>query len=859
MSARTHEVDAEPVNCSSARAEERSTLTRLTQISYPYPCAPCAEPGPLHVSKRRQRRLKKKVRTDPRRRKSQERQPAGETLQLGPLRLDLRGRFVEAANTATPEKHADFLAKIPQQREELERAIAVAVEEATELIRRCDPVALVALAFLKNCLVDPENYSEPEHEGQEAAVEYAQSLVMAVSEWGSTPPTPEQDERFQSLIEEILDKFRWLSFLRDTKRDGDLDLSATKLMGMMSHVFIRGSSMPGHEEDLIRAIYSPHDEALRARGLPTTHEILDFAADTKSLTESQFNKQLQGLRRLAALRDDFVQFVEENPEQDLDDAARRFRESARVKQAVEEFDESGARAPWKQFALEKQDKYKAVYEHLSLRAGDNGVFLEPAQYRAWPSNDTLIRAQPLIERDATVYCPSPTLLMRSRQHALERLIKCCGEGYYKNTFAKRRGKVAEELAMKHIAAALPGADCWSELYYKIGDQRFEADGLVRYQDYLFILEMKSAPLSTPALRGAPGSMKKEFGHLVEEPYRQALRTRDYIFSGSPAVFEDERGTLLVDLGKSPSFRRVYLVNVTLAEIGYVAARLNSMKAMDFAEKGWPWSVFVDDLRVISEIVNSPAEFLLYLDRRLRLNDLRATESLDELDYFGLFLREGLYFEDADTYANSRMIPLGYTVELERYYEGEAGVASPVDKPSLNTTPWYSDLARRLCASGAAFAATCLLSLKASEHEKIETWFRTYSRRAAESGESHTLTMGGAADLPLLVFVVARTRSEADLDKHEAYIQLKRFQLSAESAVLVFLPSGAQDEPWVRVFEGPATIPEADLENGTERFRRAKYEAHVAAHGKPGRNDPCPCNSGAKFKKCCLSRVPRWIA
>lgn len=31
--------------------------------------------------------------------------------------------------------------------------------------------------------------------------------------------------------------------------------------------------------------------------------------------------------------------------------------------------------------------------------------------------------------------------------------------------------------------------------------------------------------------------------------------------------------------------------------------------------------------------------------------------------------------------------------------------------------------------------------------------------------------------------------------------------------------------------------------------------------KPGRNEPCPCGSGKKFKKCCLVRNPaakRWV-
>ena len=28
-------------------------------------------------------------------------------------------------------------------------------------------------------------------------------------------------------------------------------------------------------------------------------------------------------------------------------------------------------------------------------------------------------------------------------------------------------------------------------------------------------------------------------------------------------------------------------------------------------------------------------------------------------------------------------------------------------------------------------------------------------------------------------------------------------------------------------------------------------------GKVGRNDPCPCGSGRKFKQCCAGKTERW--
>ena len=50
------------------------------------------------------------------------------------------------------------------------------------------------------------------------------------------------------------------------------------------------------------------------------------------------------------------------------------------------------------------------------------------------------------------------------------------------------------------------------------------------------------------------------------------------------------------------------------------------------------------------------------------------------------------------------------------------------------------------------------------------------------------------------------------------------------------------------------IAYSDEKTKTEPFERPDYYAQIKPHmaaKKPGRNDPCPCGSGKKYKKCCL--------
>ena len=52
--------------------------------------------------------------------------------------------------------------------------------------------------------------------------------------------------------------------------------------------------------------------------------------------------------------------------------------------------------------------------------------------------------------------------------------------------------------------------------------------------------------------------------------------------------------------------------------------------------------------------------------------------------------------------------------------------------------------------------------------------------------------------------------------------------------------------WAAIADGIAIREE----NKTAEISRAYREANIAHSNKVGRNDPCPCGSGKKYKNCC---------
>jgi hypothetical protein len=80
----------------------------------------------------------------------------------------------------------------------------------------------------------------------------------------------------------------------------------------------------------------------------------------------------------------------------------------------------------------------------------------------------------------------------------------------------------------------------------------------------------------------------------------------------------------------------------------------------------------------------------------------------------------------------------------------------------------------------------------------------------------------------------------------------------------------RNDPWV--FYTPAAIekrlqrwekedagPDEDESEDEDEFPEEMAEPYVRATLKVGRNDPCPCGSGRKYKKCCLGKDEAWNA
>ena len=337
-----------------------------------------------------------------------------------------------------------------------------------------------------------------------------------------------------------------------------------------------------------------------------------------------------------------------------------------------------------------------ILQLLSLEFGDNKEFLEFKKTPAWPTNNSLIYKRPLIKDKDNYYCFIPTVLFRNIGYILEAWIKEKDLNYFHNIYQKRRSKYLEKKSLEYFKKLLPKSKIYGELYYDFIEdgqkKRVSTDGLVLFDENLFIIEAKAGSLSIPSKRGGLKELKSEIGELIDKAYIQALRTKKYINENPNPRFEDAKGETQLIIRDKNKYKNIFLINTTLYSIDQISLSLNSLRRWNLLKGSeWLWSIYINDLRIISELIEIPSIFIYYLKQRIIANDHPKFRTADELDYLMFYYKKGLYFKDGILDNLTAFMPTGFTEDLDRYYDYKAGRVSDGKKPILEINKDYKKL------------------------------------------------------------------------------------------------------------------------------------------------------------------------
>jgi hypothetical protein len=430
------------------------------------------------------------------------------------------------------------------------------------------------------------------------------------------------------------------------------------------------------------------------------------------------------------------------------------------------------------------------------------------------------------------------------------------EKAYRTKLAKHRGDVGEEIAYDFLAKVFGQENTFRSVLVKSkkDETLTDIDVLCLLGNKALCVQVKSKKLTMMAKRGDFEQLSKDFQGAVQDAYDQGIVSRDSILDGK-FTFLDENGKEIVRL-KNASITEAYILGMTTENY---PALVHQVHMLLKKEENKPFPLFISsfDLELMVHYLPDPYDFLYYVRQRIDLLEyFRADE---ELVYLGYHLDKKLWRFDG---YDGGMLDNTYGANIDRNYypykTGQLHLLPEKDDPIHNRwkDPNFDELVRNIKASNHSQLTDIVFHLLdwsgESREDIVSSMIRTKASSIRENKISSIAT-GSKKGFGISYTVMNRLDFQELDERVSVYSELRKYasQCNAWLGMGSFAGSNKLidflvylDEPWVFDLE---------MESATEEIRSRQKSNTVPLRKntkKTGRNEPCPCNSGLKFKKCC---------
>lgn len=729
----------------------------------------------------------------------------------------------------------------------LEDEIEKIIDSLKTDITSCDVRHILEhFGFMYN-LSSVDSIDQDLEEPRSFKLDYLLSLITSISTLNDQECSDDILEKITASLAEL--EMKCIVYLMLTS-DYKGEPNQTKFIQSMHHMIVRGDSFSEHKVQLCKELFSKFDSILLGEYGLTANKLIDSLVNiannplTILETKKLYFDEIKTAHRI------FIENLSHLNGEELAQAFDTYRESASVSETSEKlqkiYDKTGISFNDSLFEIKNTGLPENVLQLLSIELGDNTSFKQ-GKIEYFPTNNSLIYDNPFIRIDDKYYCFNLASIYNCLHKLIENiLLTIIPPQKQQKNYYKLKGEYLESKSLKLFEEIMPDCRVYENLKYGIDD---EVDGIIIYDNNLFIIESKSNKFTLEAQQGNVDRIKRNTKDIVEKAYQQAIRAKQYILSNKLADFRDKNKRIVLTIDNT-NINNIYLINTTLEPLNHLSSDLSSLKEFGFIQNDeWIWSVYLNDLRIISEIIDSPSEFLLYLDRRIKYNDFPQIKMAEELDIFGYFLKEGLYFEDINFPSENFMLSIdsSYSKNIDLYYYWKEGTLKKEQvKPAFydeckDNIKFLVKEIENIKTSGFTELTKFLLGLNCDTQSFIKKQISLI--RKSQRTDFHTYIEEENIGV---MFIAKRLY---DYDKLKKQCQLYAYERNINNWFLVIIDDNSIG------FEGfsYSNSHSEYLAEEVKRLQQLRLEQHSQINKKIGRNETCPCGTGKKYKKCCLNK------
>ena len=442
--------------------------------------------------------------------------------------------------------------------------------------------------------------------------------------------------------------------------------------------------------------------------------------------------------------------------------------------------------------------------------------------------------------------------------AFERAAKT-DQGFFDARYQRRKARWLEDRVAVCLSTVFPSHSIYLDLTYPDPDKSdgstAQLDAAVLWGPFLMLVEAKAKQFRLESQLGDTGRLRSDIKTNVQDAFDQARRAAKYINDNAVPTFAGSDGRQLRI--QKDHIRRVYLVTVSQHLLAGLATRLSMFEELGlFRDREYPLSISVADLETVTRFCDGPDVFLHYIEKRLLTQKESLDIQADELDLFGAYLQTRLQpsrLWDRDGTKPDLVQLVGYSAQFDDWYSYKRGdlrtppqisleipteikgILSQLRKFNDDTARWiafapldFSDQVLEVIAKGCADLRTAQFT---------PGMFRTTVRKEGDA---------------VVVIVASRDLTRDRLqERTQLRARIEKYRYKAQKCIAF----GVMANDTSQAFDCTAWSDETWQYDSVMEELLVDEPPFIPAVGAklPGRNAPCLCGSGRKFKKCCLRR------
>lgn len=797
---------------------------------------------------------------------------------MGPIEFARFGTMVVGRSNMSSEQFGILQEKLVKRFPVVCREIDEKISKIVKAVKELSPGELLKRAHWEMAAHHLNMASESDGDYESAIslrmVDYLQSIIVSV-EPAETIQHDISDERWMELRKLVGDLFAQVNndyqfcrtaYERKNNPDYDKDFDEYLFKAQLYWCNVRGHRYLYHEIPFFRDVLSPHDDVLEELfGINSKNliesiqkiqdsltlgigELMEELHEFQHVTTTELEKKIRGVKSLSEkdLPDIMDQVIKENNWESWRDSVFGRLDGLDL------------------FDLEKISNLpEPLLDELSWEPDQDTEFLKEGDYKGWPLRIWPIFKRPFIKLNGRYYCFELYSLFDNFYRSLQRIIIRKKPDYH-SEWNKKQQNISEQIPFELFKYLLPGAQIYQSVYYrwhtgqKGVKQWCEADGLVFYHDHLFIIEVKAGAFTyTPPATDFPAYIAS-LKNLVFKPAEQGARFLNYLKSDDVVDIFDKNHNCIAKMSES-DFEHTTICAVTLDPFTELAAQVEHLKkiGIDVGDH-FVWSISIDDLRVYADIFDNPLVFLHFVEQRSRAYQSNLVKTEDELDHLGLYLKHNVYSQYvSELNLNGKLNWHGYRTNIDRYFTNKLHDSSSVAPLKQGMPARLREIINHLaecCKADCRKVASILLDCSGEWRKNLTDGINDILIIQSNTGRAKPLSTYGGIGITMFCW------QQNILDRNE-----KLALEHTRAAMLITQDKGRLlleitydeagilkdvDYKYLRIKD----IPEEEIKHLltlAAKLRSKRLEtAAQSQEGKIGRNQPCPCGSGKKYKKCC---------